>query len=542
MTCIIRYLNTISAALALNLWVVVAAAGAAPGSNFRSQLDVVTASGAVRGAVEGTVVSWKGIPFAAPPVGALRWRPPQPVAHWEGVRDAVQYGHDCMQKPFGGDAAPLGTTPSEDCLVLNIWRPAARSAKPLPVMVWIYGGGFVNGGSSPAVYSGERFAARGVMLVSFNYRLGRFGFFAHPQLAREHPEEPKGNYAIMDQIAALRWVHDNVAAFGGDPDNVTVFGESAGGASVHLLMASPAARGLFHRAIVESGGGRDEFPHLLLMRKDTDIVTTAETLGAEFGRRKGVAVDTTDAVQQLRALSADDVIDGYNLASMARGVATDFSGPMLDGRIVVEAPATAYRLGHVAPISMLVGVNSADIGLNAARTVDEVLAPLHADRAVARKAYDPDGNATVYQLASRVAMDRFMTEPARYVAFAVSQAGSAAYEYRFSYVATSMAAEWSNGAPHATEIPYVFDTVDTKYGAKVSERDRSAARQMNAYWINFARTGTPNGPGLPFWPRYLASTDIVLDFQANGVAKAGPDPWKARLDLTQRAVETAAGH
>ena len=187
MTCFIRSLHTISAALALNLWVLVAAAGAAPGSNFRSQLDVVTASGAVRGAVEGTVVSWKGIPFVAPPVGALRWRPPQPMAHWEGVRDAVQYGHDCMQKPFGGDAAPLGTMPSEDCLVLNIWRPAARSAKPLPVMVWIYGGGFVNGGSSPAVYSGERFAARGVMLVSFNYRLGRLGFFAHPQLAREHP-------------------------------------------------------------------------------------------------------------------------------------------------------------------------------------------------------------------------------------------------------------------------------------------------------------------------------------------------------------------
>ena len=542
MTWFFHSLRMIFVALALNLWVVVAAAVAAQASNVLPQLDVVTATGAVRGAVEGTVVSWKGIPFAAPPVGALRWRPPQPMAHWEGVRDAFQYGHDCMQKPFGGDAAPLGTTPSEDCLVLNIWRPAAPAVKRLPVMVWIYGGGFVNGGSSPAVYSGDRFAARGVVLVSFNYRLGRFGLFAHPQLAREHPEEPKGNYAIMDQIAALRWVHDNIAAFGGNPDNVTVFGESAGGASVHLLMASPAARGLFHRAIVESGGGRDEFPHLLPMRKDADRVTAAETLGAEFGRRKGVAVDATDAVQQLRALSAEEVTDGYNLASMAGGVATDFSGPILDGRIVVEAPATAYRRGHVAPVAVMVGVNNADIGPSAARTEVEALAPLHADPAVARKAYNPQGNATVYQLGSRVAMDRFMTEPARYVASAVSQAGPPAYEYRFSYVATSMAAEWLNGAPHATEIPYVFDTVDTKYGAKVSERDRSAAHQMNAYWINFARTGDPNGPGLPFWPRYHASTDILLDFQANGVAKAGPDPWKARLDLTQRAVETAPGH
>ena len=174
------------------------------------------------------MLSFKGIPFAAPPVGDLRWKPPQPVTPWTGVRPATAYGSDCMQLPFPGDAAPLGTPPAEDCLVVNVWRPADASTK-LPVMVWIYGGGFVNGGSSPAVYDGSQFAKRGVVLVSFNYRVGRFGFFAHPALTKESPNGPLGNYAFLDQIAALKWVQKNIAAFGGDAGNVTIFGESAGG-------------------------------------------------------------------------------------------------------------------------------------------------------------------------------------------------------------------------------------------------------------------------------------------------------------------------
>jgi para-nitrobenzyl esterase len=186
----------------------------------------------------------------------LRWRAPQSVAPWTGVRPATEYAHDCMQEPFPSDAAPLGTPPAEDCLYINVWAPEKPASASLPVMFWIHGGGFVNGGSSPAVYDGSHFAKRGVIFVSLNHRLGRFGFFAHPALTRESPNEPLGNYGYLDQIAALRWVKDNVAAFGGDPGNVTIFGESAGGGSVNTLVVSPLARSLFHKAIVQSGGGR----------------------------------------------------------------------------------------------------------------------------------------------------------------------------------------------------------------------------------------------------------------------------------------------
>jgi para-nitrobenzyl esterase len=215
---------------------------------------VKTDAGPVTGVIADGVASYKGIPFAAPPVGDLRWKAPQPPKPWTTVLAADHYAADCMQKPFGGDAAPLGTPPAEDCLYLNVWTPAAKNSAPLPVMVWIYGGGFVNGGSSPAVYDGSAFARRGVVFVSMNYRLGRFGFFAHPALTAEakaqSPGAPLGNYGFLDQLAALQWVRRNAAAFGGDPRNVTIFGESAGGGSVNALMISPLARGMFHKAMV----------------------------------------------------------------------------------------------------------------------------------------------------------------------------------------------------------------------------------------------------------------------------------------------------
>jgi para-nitrobenzyl esterase len=217
-------------------------------------VSVTVETGALKGSIEDGVASWKGIPFAAPPVGALRWRAPQPAAAWQGERDATAYGHDCMQVPFPSDAAPLGTPPAEDCLYANVWRPAKAGGK-LPVMVWIYGGGFVNGGASPPTYSGAELAKKGVLFFSFNYRVGRFGTFAHPALTRAHEDGGKlGNYGTMDQIAALEWVKRNIARFGGDPANITLLGESAGGMSVNMLLTSPLAQGLFQRAVVMSGG------------------------------------------------------------------------------------------------------------------------------------------------------------------------------------------------------------------------------------------------------------------------------------------------
>ena len=242
-------------------------------------------AGALKGATDDGVLSFKGIPYAAPPVGNLRWKPPQPVTPWTGVRPATAYGSDCMQLPFPGDAAPLGTPPAEDCLVVNVWRPADASTK-LPVMVWIYGGGFVNGGSSPAVYDGSQFAKRGVVLVSFNYRVGRFGFFAHPALTKESPNGPLGNYTFLDQIAALKWVQKNIAAFGGDAGNVTIFGESAGGGSVLTMMTSPLAKGLFQKAIIESGGGRDGvFPTRYLNKAGANGLPSAEAWVSNSRRR-----------------------------------------------------------------------------------------------------------------------------------------------------------------------------------------------------------------------------------------------------------------
>ena len=265
-------------------------------------------SGQLQGVVADAVVSFKGIPFAAPPVGELRWRPPQPVAEWTSVRQASEFGADCMQGRFGppptaAAGAPAPRVPSEECLYLNVWRPADQAARNLPVMVWIYGGGFTGGSSASANTSGAGFARQGVVLVAMNYRVGRFGFFAFPALSTERPDETKGNYAYMDQIAALRWVKSNIAAFGGNPNNVTIFGFSAGGVSVHSMLASPMAKGLFQKAIVESGGSRDSVLTARPMHADgvdPNYPVSAETIGINFAKSMGI--DSTDqaALAKLR--------------------------------------------------------------------------------------------------------------------------------------------------------------------------------------------------------------------------------------------------
>jgi para-nitrobenzyl esterase len=491
-------------------------------------------SGVLQGVEASGVLSFKGVPFAAPPVGTLRWRAPQPVTPWTGVRDAVAYGHDCMQKPFAADEAPLATAPAEDCLVLNVERPAGKVAGKLPVMVWIYGGGFVNGGSSPAVYSGAGFAKQGVEFVSFNYRLGRFGFFGFPALTKEAPDEPHGNYGYLDQIAALKWVKRNIASFGGDPRNVTIFGESAGGESVHMLLASPMARGLFHKAIIESGGGRTFLMGARLLSQDQPNMPSAEAIGVNFAKSVGIEGDGPGALAKLRALSAEQVTAGLNIISMMgnRSGTTTYAGPMVDGRVVLEDPETAYQAGHLAKVPLIVGANAADIGFSTARTVDEALAPFGPNRDAALAAYDPEHAGDVHVIGSRVAMDKMMVEPARFTAAAFAGKGLAAYEYRFTYVAESARQKWKSGAPHATEIPYVFDTVAARYGDTLMPADEAVAKTANAYWVNFARTGDPNGHGLPKWPRYEAGTDELIDFGADGHAAASPDPWKARLDAT----------
>ena len=428
-------------------------------------------SGELQGEAADGVVSFKGIPFAAPPVGELRWRPPQPAAKWTGVRQATEFPADCMQGRFGGPppgaagragappgqaatppagaapappppaAPPAAKPPSEDCLYLNVWRPADSAARNLPVMVWIYGGGFTGGSSSQPGTSGVGFAKQGVVLVAMNYRVGRFGFFAFPALSSERPDETKGNYAYMDQIAALQWVKRNIAAFGGDPNNVTIFGFSAGGVSVHSMLASPMARGLFHKAIVESGGSRDSVLTARPMRKDgvdPNYPVSAETIGINFAKSMGIDGTDQAALAKLRALSADEIQRGP--AQPGAGGPPIETTPILDGKLITETAETAYKAGRQPRVPLMLGSNSADTAGNRvrARTKEELWARYGQWSAEAKAAYDPDGTTDLATLVSRANNDFGQAEPARFAADAFAAKGSPVYLYRFSYVQAAM--------------------------------------------------------------------------------------------------------
>ncbi len=492
-------------------------------------------AGKVRGVVTDEVASFKGIAFAQPPVGALRWRAPQAPTPWRGVKQAVSYGPDCMQVPFPGDAAPLGVKPAEDCLYLNVWTPARFKSRKLPVMVWIYGGGFVNGGSSPPEYDGSAFARDAVVLVSFNYRLGSFGFFAHPALSVEQAGEPLGNYGYMDQIAALKWVQRNVAAFGGDPGNVTVFGESAGGMSVNSLLTSPLAKGLFQKAMIESGAGR---AGLLTPRKLNGTPDSAEAKGVGLAHSFGIEGNDAAALAKLRAIPAQQLLGTLNMATMAANP-NYVGGPIEDGQLNLGTPVQLYAAGKALAIPLVVGANSMDIGFMRARTLDELFAQFGEDAAAARAAYAPNPATPVAAVAFKAGGDQSMIEPAREIARLLS-AYQPVFEYRFSYVAESLRAT-TPGAPHATEIPYVFDTVAVRYGKDLTASDEAAAKAMHAYWVGFARTGVPQVAGYPAWPAYHPQSDGIMDFTQDGPL-AGPDPWKVRMDLAQRFSERQASH
>lgn len=463
--------------------------------------EVTVESGGLLGVAADGVTAFKGIPYAAPPVGDLRWRPPAPPAGWDGVRKAESFGPDCMQNPLPGSKSPV--TPSEDCLYLNVWTPETAGA-PKPVLVWIPGGGFVTDSAANPVMDGAGLARRGVVVVSFNYRLGRFGFFAHPDLTRESGEGPTGNWGFMDQIAALHWVRRNIAAFGGDPANVTLIGESAGGESVSRLMTAPPARGLFHKAAVISGGGRDRWPTL----------AEAEAKGLAFARDAGVKGGLAD----LRALPADRVRGGITLLDKEEKT---WSGPITDGRILQGDLVPRFAAGAQAPVPLIIGANDDEFSfvpsifrmfLNGPH--EKAVEP---NKAAVRAAYGSDS-----AMRRAIASDVVFVEPSVALARRHAATGAPTWLYRFGYVAEAKREEGS-GAGHATDMQFHFGTLD-QADFKPTAADQAMASLMGDLWTRFARTGDPNGGGLPSWPRYDAASPRMLSIgtETRSVSAAEP--------------------
>ena len=511
--------------------------------NAQNDTTVVkTQSGILRGVTEGDVTVFKGIPFAAPPIGQFRWRPPQPVIPWEGVRDADKFGPNCAQGGWGAAPGTIQAGSSEDCLYLNLWVPAGvNPERKLPVMVWIHGGGFTGGSGSGAGTSGNEFAKQGVIMMTFNYRLGRLGHFAFPALSNEHPNEPKGSYAFMDMIAALKWVKENIAAFGGDPNNVTIFGQSAGGVAVHSLMTIPNAQGLFHKAISESGGGRDGvLTGRPLNKENADSLypISAETIGVNFARKQGIPGTDAAALAKLRALSVEQIVDG-GLENDGQDGSRIYSGPVLDGKLVVETAESAYKAGRQAKIPLLIGSCSAEIGgafVSLSNTKEALFSQFGQLKDEAIAAYDPEGNKDFTEVMTKFNTDWVWAEPARFTARAFINNSEPVYIYQFGFVPPSMKQWMPFGAGHGSEVSFVFNTLNARWGnIQTTPEEEQLARIMNAYWVSFAKTGNPNSNDLPLWPAYDINKYEILVIEPDGNCIGKPDPTKARLDVIEKA-------
>jgi carboxylesterase type B len=471
---------------------------------------VSTQSGKVQG-IAGTVRAFLGIPFAAPPVGALRWQPPQKAAPWSGVRDATKFGPDPMQAP---GSVMRGPRIDEDCLTLNVWTPAASAGEKLPVMVWLFGGGFTVGSGSTPRTDGAALAAKGVVVVTVNYRVGVLGFLAHPELTAESPHHASGNYGLLDQVAALEWVRDNIAEFGGNPGKVTLFGVSAGGACVSLLLASPLAEGLVHQAILESAGSYRPLGQL----------ADAEALG-ESVMGKDLAA--------LRRLPAAEVVARTGKFNPpARGLTTPrLLRPIIDGWAVTLDEVPAYLHGRYQKVPTIVGSNADEGGYftddmpikTAADYRGYVAKNFGASSDAALSIYPAADDAAVAGSLAGVFGDTQFTYGARSIARAMVRHQKKVFRYLFSHRPGGRA----DPPMHSEEVHYVFGTYrsDNPEGIGFTDQDEIVAEAMMGAWAQFARTGDPNGAGLPAWPAYETASDATLEFGDPIRVRSG---WRAR--------------
>jgi para-nitrobenzyl esterase len=476
------------------------------------------------------VRAFKGIPFAAPPVGALRWAAPAPVAKWEGTRDASQFGNVCIQ-PDGAARGPRGMNiavapgsppQSEDCLYLNVWTGAATAAERRPVMVYFFGGAFTEGAGSIPLYDGDALAKKGAVVVTMNYRLGPYGFFAHPALTADSPYKASGNYGLADMVASLRWVQNNIAAFGGDPGNVTVFGQSAGAMAIGSLVTSPETKGLIHRAIGQSGSWMGLGPSAAMPTR-----ARAEEIGKTAADAAGVTT-----VEQLRAMSTDDVTAKFRSGGM-----------IVDGWIIPEDPSDVFIAGRQNPVDVLVGSNKDDLSFVPANVTPEQFK----ERAPGRWGDLTAEFLSLYPHATNEEASKSQADSTNDGAFwhmrlfadNQKKQGRQAWLFYFAQNPPGPPERPVLPAAHASEIPYAFnnlgkpalfpDPSDPALSA-ASAPDLKVADQMSSYWVNFARTGNPNGAGLPVWQAHEVGASeraIVLDAEPSTESL----PAKARLEL-----------
>jgi para-nitrobenzyl esterase len=505
-------------ALAMTVWALGLAATVRADS-----LTVKTVQGKVTGKTinDGKVKAFLGLPYAAPPVGDLRWKAPQPPAIWKSERDATKYGAHCAQGHVFADMVFEDSGPSEDCLYLNVYAPAsAKEKSKLPVMFWIHGGGYSGGASSEPRHNGDFLPTRGVVLVTFNYRLGVFGFLATTDLARE-ANGAAGNYGLLDMVAALQWVKANIKQFGGDPDNVTIFGESAGSFAVSTLMAAAPAQGLFQKAIGESGGAF------------SDVLPTSTLEAREKTDGEWVASLGATNLAELRALSTDKILE----AAGVRG-APHFS-TVIDGKLLTEPVPDTYAAGKQAHVPLLAGWNRDEGAAQANGMTAEKWKAFAADHFPERteeflQLYPGDTDEQAVQSATAYGGDSFIAFGTwKWIEAHRKTGASPVFRYHMELAAPPSKFHPGSFAFHSDDIEYVFGTLDTRPGAVWRPEDRKLSEQMMSYWTNFAKTGDPNGTGVPEWPKYDKDDSLI---HLDSTITSGPDTLRPRYEFLLKGM------